>query len=115
MFGGRGLLKVYGMVFLITYVVFFSTHVWGGGGGGGGIPVQPCTTYCYKKACSDCSRVQFMCVVCCCVYIDVSVETIAGFNKMKSLTSDISMVVQVIKRSELIEVYKLPLLSVSIP
>ena len=35
---------------------------------------------------------------------DISVEIIASFNKMKSLTSNLSMVVQVMKRSELVEV-----------
>lgn len=39
--------------------------------------------------------------VCC---TDISVETIAEFNKMKCLTSDISLVVQVMKKSELVEV-----------
>ena len=35
---------------------------------------------------------------------DISVEIIASFNKMKSLTSNLSMIVQVMKRSELVEV-----------
>ena len=39
-------------------------------------------------------------------FTDVSVETIASFNKMKSITSDIKMVVQAMKNSSLLEVWK---------
>lgn len=38
-------------------------------------------------------------------FTDVAVETIANFNKMKSLTSDISIVVQVMKKSDILEVF----------
>ena len=40
-----------------------------------------------------------------CYCADVPVETIASFNRMKSLTSDISIVVQVMKTSTLLEVW----------
>ena len=40
-----------------------------------------------------------------CACADVPVEVIASFNKMKSLTTDVNMVVQVMKSSSLLEVY----------
>lgn len=37
-------------------------------------------------------------------FADVAIETVASFNKMKTLTSDISIVVQVMKKSDILEV-----------
>ena len=47
----------------------------------------------------------FVCLSCVHVVTDISVETIASFNKMKSLTTDIKMIVQVMKSSNLLEVH----------